>query len=247
MDVIHYFKLKTSKDGFNFACKECRGNKFGLNQPNKLLDLPDGYKHCKTCSQTLPIESFPICKTKSKDGYASKCKTCKNKLAVNTYDPEQEKERTRPHLEKRYGQKKVYYELNREKIDKKKREYRKTNGYKQLKRFSNEKRRTKKQLLEYNFSKKQWKECINHFDGLCCYCGEQVEILSMDHFIPLSKGGEWTLNNIVPSCISCNSSKQHTDFSVWYPKHKSYSKQREQKILKYLNYNENNMQQLALL
>lgn len=246
LSVVYYYKSKRSKDGFYSDCKECRGSKFGINQPNKVLNLPDEYKYCRTCNKTLPISNFPLCRTKSKDGYASKCKECKNKQAKESYDPEKEKERMKPSLDKRYAQHKVYYQKNRDKLAQQKREYHKTDKYKEIKRFSKEKRRTKKRLLDSNLTKSQWEKCINHFDNSCCYCGKKEKTLSMEHFIPLSNGGEWTINNIVPSCRSCNSSKGTKDFFKWYPKQKCYSEQRENKILKYLNY-KNNIQQLSLL
>lgn len=31
--------------------------------------------------------------------------------------------------------------------------------------------------------------------------------LTMDHVIPLSRGGDHSIDNIVPSCFSCNASK----------------------------------------
>lgn len=40
----------------------------------------------------------------------------------------------------------------------------------------------------------------------CYYCKEKTK-LSMDHVIPLSKGGEHRKENVVPACIPCNSRK----------------------------------------
>lgn len=39
----------------------------------------------------------------------------------------------------------------------------------------------------------------------CVYCGLPSE--HMDHVIPLSRGGEHTLDNVVPACAKCNFSK----------------------------------------
>lgn len=49
--------------------------------------------------------------------------------------------------------------------------------------------------------------------GTCHYCGRQVGIkkLTMDHVIPLSRGGRSTKGNLVPCCKSCNTAKK-TDF-----------------------------------
>jgi len=44
----------------------------------------------------------------------------------------------------------------------------------------------------------------------CGYCGctFTVSNRSMDHFVPLSRGGDHTRSNLVPACTSCNSRKQ---------------------------------------
>lgn len=39
----------------------------------------------------------------------------------------------------------------------------------------------------------------------CLYCGETAE--QIDHFIPLSRGGPHTIDNLVPACAACNVSK----------------------------------------
>jgi 5-methylcytosine-specific restriction endonuclease McrA len=46
--------------------------------------------------------------------------------------------------------------------------------------------------------------------GTCHYCGRRVGIknLTMDHVIPLSRGGRSTKGNLVPSCKKCNTAKQ---------------------------------------
>ena len=48
----------------------------------------------------------------------------------------------------------------------------------------------------------------------CCYCGA-VTILTLDHLMPISKGGRDTADNIVWACKSCNSSKGATDVLEW--------------------------------
>ncbi len=109
-----------------------------------------------------------------------------------------------------------------------------------------QRRYNKKKNLPADLTHEQWLEIVADFDNKCAYCGKEKE-LTRDHFIPITKNGEFTKNNIIPACRSCNSSKHNTDFFEWYPNYEYYSKVREQKILKYLNYNKNKEQQLALL
>ena len=46
--------------------------------------------------------------------------------------------------------------------------------------------------------------------GTCYYCGKKVgyKNLTMDHIIPLSRGGHSTKKNLVPSCKDCNNRKK---------------------------------------
>lgn len=46
--------------------------------------------------------------------------------------------------------------------------------------------------------------------GICYYCGEKTEPIdiTMDHVVPLSRGGKSTKGNVVPACKSCNTKKK---------------------------------------
>jgi len=47
-------------------------------------------------------------------------------------------------------------------------------------------------------------------DGVCWYCGKKIEAdFTIDHVIPISRGGTDTLENLVPCCKSCNSGKRN--------------------------------------
>ncbi|MGB5685921.1 MAG: HNH endonuclease [Candidatus Electrothrix sp.] len=47
-------------------------------------------------------------------------------------------------------------------------------------------------------------------DGTCHYCQHKfpVKELTMDHIIPLSRGGRSTKGNLVPCCKECNTAKK---------------------------------------
>lgn len=60
----------------------------------------------------------------------------------------------------------------------------------------------------------------NYFLGHCAYCGKKLkEGFHHDHFIPFSKGGAYTPDNIVPACPSCNYSKHNRDPYSWVCQH----------------------------
>jgi 5-methylcytosine-specific restriction endonuclease McrA len=54
-----------------------------------------------------------------------------------------------------------------------------------------------------------WLRRINK--GICYYCKREVgrDQLTMDHVVPLSRGGKSTKGNIVPACKECNTKKKY--------------------------------------
>jgi len=54
-----------------------------------------------------------------------------------------------------------------------------------------------------------WQNLLNK--GICHYCGEKFPAaeLTMDHIVPLARGGKSTRGNIVPACKLCNNRKQY--------------------------------------
>ena len=65
----------------------------------------------------------------------------------------------------------------------------------------------------------------------CVYCGSK-ENLTLEHFVPIGKGGTNDIKNLFICCYSCNASKQDDDFLEWYRIQKFYDKKRERNILK---------------
>ncbi|MDD3618243.1 MAG: HNH endonuclease [Desulfobulbaceae bacterium] len=53
--------------------------------------------------------------------------------------------------------------------------------------------------------------------GKCYYCGREVGYahLTMDHVIPLSRGGASTRDNLVPCCKECNTRKKRSLTIEW--------------------------------
>ncbi|HSB31168.1 MAG TPA: HNH endonuclease [Candidatus Sulfobium mesophilum] len=48
-------------------------------------------------------------------------------------------------------------------------------------------------------------------EGVCYFCHEKFppKELTMDHIIPLIRGGKSAKGNVVPSCKECNNKKKH--------------------------------------
>lgn len=47
--------------------------------------------------------------------------------------------------------------------------------------------------------------------GVCHYCGKRVgaAALTLDHVVPVSRGGASTKGNVVPACDACNKGKKY--------------------------------------
>ncbi len=47
--------------------------------------------------------------------------------------------------------------------------------------------------------------------GVCHYCGKKVNPreLTMDHIVPIIRGGKSTKGNVVPVCKACNDRKKY--------------------------------------
>lgn len=141
---------------------------------------------------------------------------------------------------------------NLEAITEKERVYRLENP--DVGRMASQRYRARMKRLPHTLDKKQWNVILNDFCKKCAYCGmtdkehqfKWNEQLHQDHFVPLSSGGEYTHNNVIPSCRSCNSRKQSSCFFSWYQTYEFYDEVRNKFILEYLGY-ENNTQQLSIL
>ncbi len=53
-----------------------------------------------------------------------------------------------------------------------------------------------------------WQDLLRR--GVCHYCGRTVgaENLTMDHVVPVARGGKSTRGNCVPCCKACNNAKK---------------------------------------
>ena len=69
-------------------------------------------------------------------------------------------------------------------------------------------RREKERARELR--KSQWwkRKCS---EGQCYFCKQKIKPkdLTMDHIVPIIRGGKSTKGNVVPACKECNSKKKH--------------------------------------
>jgi hypothetical protein len=134
-------------------------------------------------------------------------------------DPERARERSReyrrnnPDLIRTFNRE--YKLANADRLNEKKRAYRRTNAGRDTDRVSGIRRVARKRDLPDTLTVADWQSALDYFGGCCAACGRPRGLwhtLAADHWIPLTKGGPTTPDNIVPLCQGingCNNTKHN--------------------------------------
>lgn len=228
LDHDHFYRREKAKNGWGSRCKICWGAKeYGVTHINVINKAKDGHKFCSICKEELPHRMFSRL-AERKDGYSSRCKNCDSSISKE-YISRPESKMKRAKRFKEWRQK--YYATEKGKALNKKHIHL---------------RKSRKANTIYNYTEDIWEETLEHFNNKCAYCGDATKDLQQEHVIPLSKGGYYTKQNIIPACQFCNISKHNRNLMDWYPNQPNYSKDRLDKINKWIGV-KNNIQQLSIL
>jgi 5-methylcytosine-specific restriction endonuclease McrA len=68
--------------------------------------------------------------------------------------------------------------------------------------------------VDHDLTDEQWSALRTAWGG-CAYCGADEVALQRDCVLPISRGGRYTVDNVVPACRSCNASKCNTEVTSW--------------------------------
>jgi 5-methylcytosine-specific restriction endonuclease McrA len=68
--------------------------------------------------------------------------------------------------------------------------------------------------VEHDLTDEQWAALLQAWAG-CAYCGASERPLQRDCVLPISRGGRYTLLNVVPACGPCNASKCNDEVTGW--------------------------------
>lgn len=176
-------------------------------------------KLCRGCNTEKPLEDFTIV-ARNKNGRHSKCRICystymrewsrQNRKVVNA----RVLKRHHANAEKLNWERKLRYEANKEQHLKATNEWQKNNKEKvtAYKAANAYKRRAQKK--QGGVFKVSTEEIIKLRRQKCFYCKEN-DGFTIDHVIPLDKGGRHAIGNLVACCKSCNSSKHNKFVMEW--------------------------------
>ena len=76
------------------------------------------------------------------------------------------------------------------------------------------KRQRRMKRVEHDLTSEQWDAMLAAWSG-CAYCRRNDVAMQRDCVQALSRGGRYTLDNIVPACGSCNASKSNDEVTGW--------------------------------
>lgn len=159
---------------------------------------------CKICKKVKNFSQFAK-KTKSKNGIGSYCIDCNRERGRKRYQDKklflinQQRKYRQEHYDRRIEVEREARKRNREK-------YRISRNERQLKRERVKKEKTYLVLT---------KELNKLYRDPCFVCGS-TKNQSIDHIIPLSRGGNHSIGNLMTLCRSCNASKNAKLMIEWY-------------------------------
>lgn len=130
------------------------------------------------------------------------------------------------HLEEEKARHRARYEKNGEEIRAQSAAWRRANperaraarlawqaNNRDARRALEQKREARKARLPATLTVAEWRAILEYFGHACAYCLRTNIPLQQEHVVPLSDGGPYTAENIVPACGRCNAQKK--DRPIW--------------------------------
>jgi len=175
-------------------------------------------KTCSKCKQRKTLDQF-YSDVSMKDGLNGWCKSCCSARAAKYY-LSNKKTILAKNSGWHYGNKERHSKLNDnwwsrhpEKKAIKDKRFNKNHPEHDLTHQENRRKR-KLNAAGDGVTSEQWRDVLDEYHHCCGYCGKKGK-LTLDHIVPLAKGGAHDISNIVPACRSCNSRKQDTSLLLF--------------------------------
>jgi hypothetical protein len=211
--LSEFYKGKCYKDGYDIYCKDCAKARRRDNLAN-----PKGNRHtkrlptdtefwCARCKSYRPKEEFYTDNSgRNPSGYVAWCKPCDN--ARHKSDSHYVRNRKWYNENIKSNPEKLLLERTR-KLEVWRR-YKDTPKWRLSKAKKEHLRRERVRNSEKTLTESDIEFLINFQNNRCASCGREfTESLGyqLDHILPVSKGGGFTLQNVQLLCKTCNCSK----------------------------------------
>jgi 5-methylcytosine-specific restriction endonuclease McrA len=176
-------------------------------------------KRCPKCDINKQLSEFGKHK-QTKDGLKNYCRKCNNASAKAYQDSNREKVRktnreySRNNKDANKARSKAWYESNKDKALENSKKWQqenrdKTNNYKLANRH---KRRA--MIKESGVYLVTGRDLSKIRRQSCVYCGSKDDI-TIEHIIPITRGGTHSIGNLTSACRSCNFSKSGKFIMEW--------------------------------
>lgn len=193
-------------------------------------------KRCSKCDTMKPLDSFSRRKLKSGGfGFASWCRCCAvaktnvDTMAKYRNEPEWREKKLAKDRERGAAKRKAHRNANplvlltpEERLEHQRESYRKSAARPEARERAKIRTRNYRALKKFQaegepITKEIWNAIVAKHNGCCAYCKVETPYLELDHVVPLSRGGKHAVENIVPACRACNTSKNNRTLDEWTP------------------------------
>lgn len=202
---------KRRKSGRGSHCRICHASYY-QRRPAVHPLAPSDEKTCSTCKQIRPVSEFRQ-SSRYRTGYVSCCKECQRKSARDWKRRNKERMReynARQRAEHPERSKRWWASLTGEKRQRYLKDKRRRANTPKGRLYSLNRFHQRRSLIKKGDVTPKWIKQLRQTQTHCAYCGCKFTAdlrSTIDHVIPISKGGTHTKDNIVLACQSCNSSK----------------------------------------
>jgi len=210
---------------------------------------------CSKCKRWLTVDNF-FKKSTTLDKLTPQCKDCikeycyinrdrtsvylkkyqsDNKEEISKYKSDWASKQGSDYHDRRNEYFAKYREENKDQISAMHKERNQREDVKNKNRVYVLRRRTRIKNLPAEMTPADWVKCLEYFDYKDAYTGNLMDKVSQDHIIPISNGGGYIKNNIVPCENSVNSSKGDKEMVFWFTSQPFFSEERLEKIYKWID------------
>jgi 5-methylcytosine-specific restriction endonuclease McrA len=177
--------------------------------------MNENTRTCTICKNTKPLARFILDKRKA-SGYRNQCKDCHNLRSArySQNNPEKRAESKRQsyqnHKHEIASRSKVYYENNKDALYARSKKWAQANPEK----INNKYNRRRSRIANAETFEIRESFLFRLYASACVACGSRNKI-TMDHVVPISRGGRHSEGNLQPLCLSCNSGKCNKLWIEW--------------------------------
>lgn len=163
-------------------------------------------KKCVKCGVEKNLSDFNVAPL-GKDGFRTDCKACqKERNRLWRIEHKDIQEACRASWKERHPTYNIdYYIANKEAVTERNKQWRKSRPDKVTE--YNHKRRSRINENGGVITEKEWLDILEKFEYKCVCCGVDNQKLTLDHIVPISRGGANVADNVQPLCGTCNRKK----------------------------------------